>query len=113
VVSAYENGHREPSLPTLRHLVEATGQQLSIEIRSDRAPVGLPDTPRGHLLRRRRAEIHRIADRYGVSSLRVFGSVADLERLRDIFAAVDAVRPISNAARRVLDQQLSGPSRSL
>jgi predicted nucleotidyltransferase len=76
VVSAYENGHREPSLPTLRHLVEATGQQLSIEIRSDRAPVGLPDTPRGHLLRRRRAEIHRIADRYGVSSLRVFGSVA-------------------------------------
>lgn len=74
VISAYENGHREPSLSTLRKLVDATGQRLVVDVVQAR-PLGLPDTPRGRLLRRRRSALHRIADHHGISNLRVFGSV--------------------------------------
>lgn len=75
VISAYENGRREPSLGTLRKLVDATGQRLTVDVVPTR-PLGLPDTPRGRLLKRHRSEIHEIAARYGVTNLRVFGSVA-------------------------------------
>lgn len=75
VVSAYENGRREPSLATLRRLVDATGQRLTIDIVATR-PLGLPHTPRGELLRRRRAAVREIAAQYGATNLRVFGSVA-------------------------------------
>ncbi len=75
VVSTYENGRREPSLATLRRLIEATGQKLTIDVVPTR-PLGLPHTPRGELLRRRRSAIHDIAARYGARNLRVFGSVA-------------------------------------
>ena len=74
VISAYENGHREPSISTLRKLVDATGQRLVVDVVRG-PPLGLPDTPRGRLLRRRRSALHRIADRHGISNLRVFGSV--------------------------------------
>jgi transcriptional regulator with XRE-family HTH domain len=32
VVSAYESGGRQPSLPTLRRLIEATGHDLGVRI---------------------------------------------------------------------------------
>lgn len=74
VISSYENGHREPSLATLRRLVEATGQRLTVDVVRTR-PLGLPDTPRGRALRRHRRAIRGIAARYGATNLRVFGSV--------------------------------------
>lgn len=75
VISAYENGRREPSLATLRKLVNASGQQLTVDVVPTR-PVGLPDTPRGRLLKRHRSEIRDIAARRGARDPRVFGSVA-------------------------------------
>jgi len=90
VVSAYENGRREPSLSTLRRLVESTGQSLDVRVMPSR-PIGLPDTVRGRLLRRRRAAARAVAARYGATGLRVFGSVArgDDRPDSDIDLAVD------------------------
>jgi len=96
VISAYENGHREPSISMLRKLIEATGQRLVIDLVHTR-PLGLPDTTRGRLLRRRRAAIREVADRHGVSNLRVFGSVArgDDGPDSDVDIAVDLPESIS------------------
>lgn len=77
VVSAYERGHREPGLETLRKLVEASGHDMEIglEPRAD-GPRGLPDTPRGRSLRRHRKALIEMAARHDASNVRVFGSVA-------------------------------------
>ena len=77
VISAYESGRREPSLPTLRRLIEATGHDLTIELvdTPDRTR-GLPDTPLGRRLRQRRKAIIQTAENRHVHNVRVFGSVA-------------------------------------
>ncbi len=77
VISAYESGRREPSLPMLQRLVEATGHRLDVSIRrvAD-APRNLPDTPAGRRLRRHRRQILRLAAERGADHIRVFGSVA-------------------------------------
>jgi len=77
VISAYENGRREPSLSMLIKLVEASGHQLRVELFPD--PVtsrGLPDTLIGQKLLRHRQAITDAAARRGASNVRVFGSVA-------------------------------------
>lgn len=77
VIAAYESGTREPSLGTLAALVEATGLSLTLGF----GPL-LPEAsgpvngPIGHRLRRRRAAVLAIAAKYGISDVRVFGSVA-------------------------------------
>lgn len=77
VISAYESGRREPSVATLARLVEATGHELVVEaVPSDQGARGLPDTPLGRRLRRRRKAIIEIAARRRASNVRVFGSVA-------------------------------------
>jgi predicted nucleotidyltransferase/DNA-binding XRE family transcriptional regulator len=77
VVSAYEAGKRQPALPTLSKLIEATGHTLAINVeRSDPSVRGLPDSPLGRKLRQhRRALLDAVADAGG-GNLRVFGSVA-------------------------------------
>jgi uncharacterized protein len=77
VISAYESGRREPSLPTLTRLIEATGHELAIDVVAapDRA-LGLPDTPLGRRLRQRRKAIIRAAEGRRARNVRVFGSVA-------------------------------------
>jgi predicted nucleotidyltransferase/DNA-binding XRE family transcriptional regulator len=77
VVSAYESGRREPSVPMLCKLVAATGNDLVLDVRPavDARP-GLPDTTLGRRLRRRRRAVLAVADRYGATNVRVFGSVA-------------------------------------
>lgn len=76
VISAYERGRREPGLATLLRLVEASGCQLALELRS---PPGtgreLPATPVGERIRRCRTELLDAARRHGVTDLYVFGSV--------------------------------------
>jgi predicted nucleotidyltransferase len=56
-----------------------------------RPPQFTPTSPLGHLLMRHRAEVLEIADRYGVTNLRVFGSTArgDDEPGSDIDLLVD------------------------
>ncbi|MBK5222220.1 MAG: helix-turn-helix domain-containing protein [Acidimicrobiia bacterium] len=77
VISAYESGRREPSLLTLARLVEATGHDLVVEtVPSERGARGLPDTPLGRRLRRRRKAIIETAARRRASNVRVFGSAA-------------------------------------
>jgi uncharacterized protein len=77
VISAYESGHREPSLPMLTKLVEATGHRMQIELLAGpRDQLGLPDTTLGRRLRRHRRAALDIAARRGAHNVRVFGSVA-------------------------------------
>lgn len=76
MISAYESGRREPAVHTLARLIEATGHQLVLDIvpSVDRA-LGLPDTPLGRRLRRRRRAIIDAASKRGAPNVRVFGSV--------------------------------------
>jgi uncharacterized protein len=77
VVSAYENGNREPGLTMLAKLLEAAGHQLNVGAspRPDMAK-GLPDTRIGRRLRRRRRAVLELCARRGATNLRLFGSVA-------------------------------------
>ena len=73
VVSAYESGARQPSVPMLERLVAATGFDLELRVGPRQA------TRRGPLARRLRQEgkhVAAIAGRHGLTNVRVFGSVA-------------------------------------
>jgi predicted nucleotidyltransferase/DNA-binding XRE family transcriptional regulator len=77
VISAYESGRREPGVQTLARLVAATGHQLVLGIvPAPGRTLGLPDTPLGRRLRRRRRTIIEMAAQRGAQNVRVFGSVA-------------------------------------
>lgn len=77
VISDYEAGKRQPSLPTLSKLIAATGHELTIGlVRIDDAVRGLPDTPLGRRLRRHRRALLAAVAAVGGRNLRVFGSVA-------------------------------------
>jgi predicted nucleotidyltransferase/DNA-binding XRE family transcriptional regulator len=77
VISAYESGRREPSLPTLTRLIEATGHTLAIDVAaSPERALGLPDSPLARRLRQRRKAIIRAAEGRRAHNVRVFGSVA-------------------------------------
>ncbi len=77
VVSEYEAGKRQPSVPTLARLVAATGYELTLGLEQSGPVVrGLPDTPLGRRLRQHRRALLEVAQRAGASNLRVFGSVA-------------------------------------
>ncbi len=93
VISAYESGRREPSVPTLARLIEATGHELVLDVvpRPDRA-LGIPDSPLGRRLRQRRKAVIEAVGRRHARNVRVFGSVArgedtatsDLDLLVDV-----------------------------
>lgn len=76
VVSAYESGHRQPSLPILLDLIAATGHALDAHLVA--APAGRRPLsgPVGRRVRRHRQQIKDIVASYGASNVRVFGSVA-------------------------------------
>ena len=77
VISAYEADRREPGLRTLNKLIEATGHHLSVDlVPVPGASLGLPDTPLGRRLRRRRRVVLELCARRGARNVRVFGSVA-------------------------------------
>lgn len=76
VVSVYESGRRQPSVPTLAALVAATGYELDISIGKPRQGVQRLTGPVGRRLRRRRSQVLELAQRHGVRVLGVFGSVA-------------------------------------
>lgn len=76
MVSAYEAGSRQPSLPTLRRLVRAAGFGLDIVLHQVQAPQERSAGPLRHALVRNRVKVRTIAERHGLSNVRVFGSVA-------------------------------------
>lgn len=84
VISAYESGRREPGVRTLARLVAATGHELELDVvPTPSRQLGLPDTPRGRQLRRRRKAIIEAAAKRGAHNVRVFGSVARGEDTAD------------------------------
>jgi uncharacterized protein len=84
VISAYESGRREPGVQTLSRLVAATGHELELDVvPGPSRQLGLPDTPRGRRLRRRRKAIIDTAAKRGAHNVRVFGSVARGEDTAD------------------------------
>jgi uncharacterized protein len=76
VISAYESGHRQPSLLTLAALIEATGFELATAVRRQPRRLKSLSGPVGQRVRQRRRDLVAAAAAHGVSGLRVFGSVA-------------------------------------
>ncbi len=99
VVSAYESGARQPSLPTLERLVRATGYELDITVREPKPRARALDRPLGQKLFRHRRKVRDIIARHGLSNVRVFGSVArgedaaesDVDLLVDVAPGVGLV----------------------
>ena len=83
VVSAYESGRRQPSFVTLQTLVQAAGRQLDVTVRDARASGAGFHGPVGERLGRHRRDIVAIANRYGITNVRVFGSVVRGEDRKD------------------------------
>lgn len=78
VISVYESGRRQPSLPTLMSLVEATGLHLDVELSDGQGRVPAKRAA-GTLARRVRDNADRIRDaatESGMTVLGLFGSVA-------------------------------------
>ena len=76
VISAYESGHRQPSVPALAALVEAADFELVTSVRRQPRRLSRLSGPVGQRVRRRRRDVVAAAAAHGVSGLRVFGSVA-------------------------------------
>ncbi len=75
VVSAYESGARQPSLPTLARLVEATGLGLEVGVSSGPAARRRAG-PLARSVNEHRREVLGVLARYRLANPRVFGSVA-------------------------------------
>lgn len=114
VISTYESGQRQPSLPTLRRLIEASGQRLTVDV-TPVPPPNTPDTSVRRALRRHRDAIRRMTGRYGGTNVRLFGSVArgDDDQNSDIDLVVDFPANTSLlqliALRRELTELLGAP----
>lgn len=76
VISVYESGRRQPSIPTLAALIAATGYELDLSIAKPRKGLQRLTGPVGRRLRRRRSAVLDVADRHAVHIIGVFGSVA-------------------------------------
>ncbi|HZW43043.1 MAG TPA: helix-turn-helix domain-containing protein [Dermatophilaceae bacterium] len=76
VVSAYESGGRQPSLPTLQRLVAASGLELELRVRRPSSALSRLRGPLGRRVRRHRKDIVRLAAAHGAANVRAFGSVA-------------------------------------
>ena len=99
VVSAYESGRRQPSVPTLAALVAATGFELDLQLRTTPRRLEALTGPIGRRVRRHRRRLLDIAAAHGLHDVRVFGSVArgedqpgsDLDLLADLPAGMGLI----------------------
>jgi uncharacterized protein len=76
VISAYESGQRQPSIPALARLIEAAGFDLTLGLRPQPGRLRRLTGPVGRRVRRHRQALITAAAAHGVRNLRVFGSVA-------------------------------------
>jgi len=96
VISAYESGRRQPSLPMLAALVEASGYELEVSVQEPPGNLGRLTGPVGRRVRQHHSDLVTAAAAHGVANLRVFGSVArgedradsDVDLLADIPAGM-------------------------
>ncbi|MDA8269327.1 MAG: helix-turn-helix domain-containing protein [Actinomycetota bacterium] len=75
VVSAYESGARQPSVPTLARLVAATGLELDLRV-CEPATIGPASGTLGQRVQARRVELQAVLAGYGLRNPRLFGSIA-------------------------------------
>lgn len=96
VVSAYESGAREPSVPMLVDLVHAAGYDLDVRLTPSADPHRRLGGPIGRRLRRHARRVHELAAAHGVTNVRVFGSVArgDERETSDVDLLVDVPRGV-------------------
>jgi len=76
VISAYESGQRQPSIPALARLIDAAGFELTLGLRRSPSHLRRLSGPVGRRVRRHRNDLVAAAAAHRVSNLRVFGSVA-------------------------------------
>ena len=76
VISAYEAGRRQPSLPTLAKLIDAVGCDLVVGVQQQPPQLSKLSGPVGRQVRRKRQNLVAAAAAHDVTNLRVFGSVA-------------------------------------
>jgi uncharacterized protein len=76
VISVYEAGRRQPSVPTLEALVAATGHRLDLVVVKPKSGLARLTGPLGRRLRRRKSALHGVAAGHGIRVVGVFGSVA-------------------------------------
>ncbi len=76
VISAYEAGRRQPSLPTLSALIAATGYELDLQLRATPRRLEMLTGPIGKRVRQHRRRLLGHAAAHGIRNLAVFGSVA-------------------------------------
>jgi uncharacterized protein len=76
VISAYEAGRRQPSLPTLAKLIDAAGADLVVDIQQQPPELRRLSGPVGRQVRQKRRDLVAAAAAHDVTNLRVFGSVA-------------------------------------
>jgi uncharacterized protein len=76
VISAYESGHRQPSIPALAALIDAAGYDLALGLRPRPTRLRRLSGPVGRRVRRHRNDLVTAAAAHGVHNLRLFGSVA-------------------------------------
>ena len=79
VISAYEAGRRQPSLPALARLIDAAGWDLVVDVQSQPPQLSRLSGPVGRQVRRKRRDLVAAAAAHDVTNLRVFGSVARAE----------------------------------
>jgi len=76
VISAYESGQRQPSIPALARLMEAAGFELTLGLRRPPTRLRRLSGPVGRRVRRHRQDLISAAAAHDIQNLRVFGSVA-------------------------------------
>jgi uncharacterized protein len=76
VISSYEAGRRQPSLPTLAKLIDAAGCDLVVDIQQQPPELSRLSGPVGRQVKRKRRDLVAAAAAHHVTNLRVFGSVA-------------------------------------
>lgn len=114
VVSAYESGARQPSVPMLARLVAATGFELDMRL-TEPATREPTSGVLGQRVRRHLVELQAVLSRYGLANARVFGSVArgeegsesDVDLLVDVAEGVGLVTLARCQAE--LEQLLGAP----
>src|SRR5258706_16395626 len=74
VISSYESGHRQPSVPTLAAMIEAAGFELVTAVRRQPRRLSRLSGPVGQRVRRRRHDPVAAPAAPRGSRLRVFGS---------------------------------------
>ncbi|NRG40640.1 helix-turn-helix domain-containing protein [Rathayibacter sp. VKM Ac-2804] len=76
MVSAYETGLREPTLPTLRRLLSAIGFSVDLVLEPRATPAAALSGPIGRRVLDHRAELRRALRRRGIVDAKIFGSAA-------------------------------------